>query len=104
MGDLCNAAFLALDMTLIPLEVAGIMSMTPILNVLGVFVTIWWTFDMLLSFCAGYQHKGIVELRLSATACAYTRSWFFVDFLLVGMDWVTMILTYLAAGSIRQSA
>jgi len=102
--DIFNAFVMAFDLTLIPLEVAGIVSITSVLRLLGLLVTIWWTLDMLLSFCAGYQHKGIVELRLSSTACAYIRSWFALDFVLVGIDWFTLILAHLDSSGIARSA
>jgi len=63
----------------------------------GVIVTVWWTLDMLFSFFQGYNHRGVVEMRPTKTACAYLRSWFLLDFTLVALDWATLLMTALTS-------
>lgn len=50
---------------------------------------LFWTFDIGASFLTGYTlETGELTLRLSHIAWRYMRTWFVIDLLLVGMDWM----------------
>jgi len=89
--DMGNMLLLAYDLVTIPLEAAGVVDPGFVYTVLGAFVTVWWTVDMCTSFCMGFQHKGVVEMRLKKTAMAYLKGWFVLDFVLVMIDWTTLL-------------
>mmetsp|Transcript_70469 Transcript_70469/g.199861 ORF Transcript_70469/g.199861 Transcript_70469/m.199861 type:complete len:714 (-) Transcript_70469:147-2288(-) len=49
---------------------------------------IFWTLDIFMAFVSGYNHGGIVEMRVGKVARHYLRTWFFPDILIVLTDWV----------------
>ena len=48
---------------------------------------IFWTLDIFLSFFTGYYEKGRLELSQSRIAINYLKTWFFLDIIVVGIDW-----------------
>mmetsp|Transcript_49850 Transcript_49850/g.115770 ORF Transcript_49850/g.115770 Transcript_49850/m.115770 type:complete len:711 (-) Transcript_49850:82-2214(-) len=49
--------------------------------------TCFWTLDIPRSFLSGYHGQGIVEMRPSAVAKHYLKTWFIFDFLIIVVDW-----------------
>jgi len=57
--------------------------------------TVFWTADIPFTFLSGYHAGGVVEMRPPKIAKAYLKSWFWVDILIVLLDW---LLLFLASG------
>jgi len=93
--DSLSLMFMAYELITIPLESSGLIH-APLgsgLWIVGMVSTFWWTADLIFSFCRGFQANGVTELRLHKTACAYLKSYFIMDLVIVSMDWVTIILS-----------
>lgn len=65
----------------------------------------YWSLDMVLSFLTGTFVNSQLELRVKVVAKSYLRSWFFFDFFVVSVQWVTEPLSDRAlsgrAGALR---
>ncbi|CAJ1347005.1 unnamed protein product, partial [Effrenium voratum] len=56
---------------------------------------IYWLADMPLQLFAGYNtYEGKVEKRFSRTSWRYFKTWFFLDLIIVSLDWITLIGQY----------
>ncbi|CAK0791500.1 unnamed protein product [Prorocentrum cordatum] len=53
---------------------------------------IFFTIDIPLSSATGFHDKGYVELRPGRVLQAYLTSWFFLDLLIVSLDWIVLVL------------
>eukprot|EP00443_Scrippsiella_acuminata_P014477 CAMPEP_0115186288 /NCGR_PEP_ID=MMETSP0270-20121206/9905_1 /TAXON_ID=71861 /ORGANISM="Scrippsiella trochoidea, Strain CCMP3099" /LENGTH=873 /DNA_ID=CAMNT_0002599409 /DNA_START=83 /DNA_END=2704 /DNA_ORIENTATION=+ len=51
----------------------------------------YWSLDIPCTFFVGYYVNGMLEVRCSKTAKRYMKTWFFVDLLIVILDWVLII-------------
>jgi len=49
----------------------------------------FWTLDIGASFLTGFESGGIIELRPSAVANRFLRTWFVLDIFVVLVDWTT---------------
>jgi len=88
--DLISVAVLLLDIILIPLMLLPPQEGEPLAG-MGLFITSFWTTDILISFMSGYHDLGFVEMRPGKIARKYVRGWFVMDVLIVGVDWGSMI-------------
>jgi len=63
----------------------------------------FWTLDIPLSFFTGYMvTNGSIELRFSAIAFRYVKSWLALDVIVVSADWLEFILeTFSGASALR---
>jgi hypothetical protein len=91
--DIGSALMLSYDAVMIPMG-----AFTP-LDSLGFVIMDWitlfyWTIDMLLSFLTGYVSQGITQMSLKLIAKNYLRSWFCVDLLIIGPEWIFSIMHY----------
>ncbi|CAE7591559.1 Kcnh1 [Symbiodinium pilosum] len=70
--------------------------------VMGVLSSIYWTFDIPLSFLVGFavQDKGIIEMRLRKIAWNYLKSWLPLDVAIVAIDWVINFLDWTSSESV----
>lgn len=55
-------------------------------------IVVFWTLDIALSFITGTYVEGQLEMRFRKTNRIYLRSWFPVDVLVTGSEWVTILL------------
>jgi len=59
----------------------------------------FWTFDMPMSFLSGcVTHDGAIEMRPPKLAKRYLKSWFALDCLVVGIDWLEILAAAVAEG------
>jgi len=87
--DVLAAIFLAYDLCLIPMGVFD-MNRRGFLFVMSVLVMFYWSLDIVANFLVGYQLRdGEVEMRFLAIVRRYLKTWFFVDCVIVGLDWMT---------------
>jgi len=97
--DISSLLLVLYDMVVIPLGFFEPPEST-FLTLMEWVTRIFWTLDMPLSFLSGYvTGTGSIELRFSKIARRYSRSWFSLDLLVVGVDWLDLLLSA-AAGSL----
>ncbi|CAK8985357.1 unnamed protein product [Durusdinium trenchii] len=78
--------FLLRDIFFIPLQLFDVPA-AYLMQWLDTTSLIFWTLDIFLSFFTGYYQKGRLELKHRKIACNYVKTWFFLDVLVVGIDW-----------------
>lgn len=84
--DLFGMIFLLRDIFFIPLQLFNIPD-TYVIEWLDNASLIFWSIDIILSFFTGYYEKGRLELHHKRIACNYIKTWFFLDVVVVGIDW-----------------
>lgn len=66
--------------------------------------TCFWTWNLLFSFFLGYHSDdGVIEMRPARIAHHYIRRWFIFDFVLVALDWVSLIVYIVEQANSRES-
>mmetsp|Transcript_71258 Transcript_71258/g.196724 ORF Transcript_71258/g.196724 Transcript_71258/m.196724 type:complete len:915 (+) Transcript_71258:821-3565(+) len=89
--DVMSIFLVVYDMVMIPLQLFELPE-TLISDMLSWTTRLFWTWDLVMSFCTGYVRKdGIIENRLWKIAKSYICSWFLIDILIVGIDWVEVL-------------
>jgi len=89
--DIASIVLVIYDMVMIPLQLFDIPESTASL-VFQWTTRLFWTCDIVLSFFTGVlQPNGSIEYRLAKIAKHYLSTWFAVDFLIVGSDWVEVL-------------
>jgi len=88
--DLLSLLVVGYDILLIPLAAFNL-EQSALLYSMMVFITIFWSFDICLTFFIGYHDEGIVELRPHKIMKRYIRNLFVLDVTLVLFDWVLII-------------
>lgn len=97
--DIFGILMLAHDLVMIPLGVfdkgtdgmGG--SYQAFTKRLEIFVIVFWSLDILVSFMTGYySDEGFVELSHSKIAKKYMVSWLPLDLVIVSTDWVGIVL------------
>mmetsp|Transcript_102333 Transcript_102333/g.330108 ORF Transcript_102333/g.330108 Transcript_102333/m.330108 type:complete len:328 (-) Transcript_102333:51-1034(-) len=61
----------------------------------------YWVLDVLLSFRAGYQKHGKLEMRPKFIARRYVKTWFAPDILLLGIQVLSFAVDEVPGGSLR---
>lgn len=84
--DMMGMLFLLRDIFFIPLQLFDVPA-AYLMQWLDTTSLIFWTLDIFLSFFTGYYQKGRLELKHRKIACNYVKTWFFLDVLVVGIDW-----------------
>jgi len=97
--DMLSLLLLLYDLTVIPAVVAWELPQTAITLTLMWVTLCFWTFDVLLNFFRGYDKGGYLQMDPYAVAMNYLRSYFALDFGIVGADWLSMLLAKLAESS-----
>ncbi|CAK0889093.1 unnamed protein product [Prorocentrum cordatum] len=86
-----GAVLLLYDMIMTPLLLMPV-HMHSAFRFMSQVITVYWTLDMMRSFITGFETRKGIEMRHRQVAIAYMRSWFLLDFLIVGMDWARFFL------------
>lgn len=68
------------DSLLLPFVLAWDPPITALLAAGQYIALVFWTTDMMLSFCTGFYHEGEVVLDLHRVVAHYLRGWFWLDF------------------------
>jgi len=84
--DLLGALFLVWDLVIVPLQCFDLPYSTGIWA-FNLVTTCFWTLDIITSFFVGYHFKGFVIMDPKRVAMRYLKSWFFLDLVIVTMDW-----------------
>ncbi|CAE7254380.1 AKT1 [Symbiodinium sp. CCMP2592] len=68
----------------------------------GVLSSIYWTFDIPLSFLVGFaiQDQGVIEKDLQKIAWNYCTGWLSLDLAIVTIDWVINFLDWTSSSSV----
>ncbi|CAE7597734.1 Kcnh7 [Symbiodinium microadriaticum] len=68
----------------------------------GVLSSIYWTFDIPLSFLVGFaiQDQGVIEKDLKKIAWNYCTGWLSLDLAIVTIDWVINFLDWTSSSSV----
>jgi len=83
------------DMVMIPISLAYLdeeSGKEGFFNVMYWFVLLFWTADIPLSFSTGFFRNGVVEMLPGSIARHYIHTWFALDVLIVGSDWLGILL------------
>jgi len=91
--DIFTMVLIWYDLLTIPMEFSGLLGEGKLIQVFTWLMTVCWTIDLFQGFFRGYEEHGIVELRLKNVMFSYLKSWFFLDFALVALDWIIALLT-----------
>jgi len=90
LWDVLAAVMLAYDGFLTPMMVFDIPE-SLFTFLMAVLVMLYWTIDLCISFCAGYElADGGLELRFRYTAWRYLTTWFALDVVVLSVDWMTL--------------
>ena len=92
--DIASIAVVSYDVLTVPLVAFKGMD-SELFKTIGLGTTVFWTADIPFTFLSGYHAGGVVEMRPPKIAKAYLKSWFWVDILIVLLDW---LLLFLASG------
>jgi len=88
--DLLSLLVVGYDILLIPLAAFNL-EQSVFISSMMVLTTIFWSFDICLTFFIGYHEEGIVELRPHKIMKRYIRNLFVLDVSLVLFDWLLII-------------
>lgn len=91
MWDMLSLLSVAHDVLTVPLLAFDVME-TQFVQVSSLLTTVFWTFDMPISFVSGYYVGGAIEMRPWSIAKHYMRRWFAVDLLILLTDWTLFSL------------
>jgi hypothetical protein len=58
----------------------------------GFVTTIFWTLDIPFTFLSGFHAGGVIEMRPKQIARNYLKSWFWIDFFIVLLDWMLYLM------------
>eukprot|EP00928_Gymnodinium_smaydae_P086413 TRINITY_DN7049_c0_g5_i1.p1 TRINITY_DN7049_c0_g5~~TRINITY_DN7049_c0_g5_i1.p1 ORF type:complete len:830 (-),score=81.00 TRINITY_DN7049_c0_g5_i1:304-2793(-) len=77
----------------IPVQIAFNPSSLRVSSAIEYVLTVFWTFDMCLSFNCGYvDHLGREVMDRRLIASRYLKTWFLVDFAVVLPDWIFLVI------------
>mmetsp|Transcript_54480 Transcript_54480/g.129864 ORF Transcript_54480/g.129864 Transcript_54480/m.129864 type:complete len:792 (+) Transcript_54480:127-2502(+) len=87
--DIIGAILLGFEALIIPMAVFDLPE-DGLLFAARVFLMFYWSLDMIGSFTVGYHRAdGEIEMRCKHVAWRYFTTWFFLDLIIVSLDWVT---------------
>jgi hypothetical protein len=91
--DLASMVLVLNDMVMIPFGFFDPEETTGLI-VLSWITRLFWSSDMPMSFLSGYiAADGCIEMRPTRVAKRYMKSWFALDCLVVGVDWMEFIMS-----------
>jgi hypothetical protein len=90
--DVVGIPVLAWDLITIPMQVFQIGD-TPLMLTMGWVTLIYWTIDIPVTFVTGYfNHDGDLIMSLGQIRHHYLRGFFFLDFIIIAADWVSIFI------------
>lgn len=93
MWDLCGLIFVAFDIVMIPLVQMVLRKPSSHVTSLYLIANIFWTLDIAVSFVsATVTDKGALETSFVEIAQQYSRSWLFLDIVMVLPEWIWLAL------------
>jgi hypothetical protein len=98
--DFVGAILIFVDLFAIPVTIMFQPEDTAFSIGMDWFTLLFWTINMGLSITVGYVHKGITIMSPVRILVHYFKTWFIIDLLVVGPDWIFTIANMSAdAGS-----
>jgi len=97
MWDVIGLVLIGYDLIMIPFQAFDPPRST-FTDILDWFGTVFWTLDIPGSFFVGFQHEGIMNMRVDRIALHYAKTWLPFDLMVVSIDW-----SLFALGAISQS-
>jgi len=95
--DLASLFLVVYDMVMIPLSLFDLPE-TPFLEFMTWCTRLFWTADIPLTFFSGYvSSTGHIELQRSVIASRYLKTWLAADAIIVGMDWLELLISAILA-------
>lgn len=88
--DLFSILCMFYDVLMIPMQVFPFPS-TVVTRVLDFCTVVFWTLDIPFTFLSGFQSQGILEMRPRKIAKSYFKTLFFVDLVIVAVDWFILL-------------
>lgn len=88
LWDLSSVILLSYDVVTIPLQFFRVEFPLG----LQVFLSCFWTIDMICGPFVGFYDKGLLDMRLSRTVKKYVCTWCLFDITVVGIDWIMLYL------------
>jgi len=92
--DLAGLVLILYDTVAIPLGAFGyeqIRGVNVFYETMDWTTLVFWTLDMFQSFCTGYFSEGQQVMQLRKIWMHYIQTWFFIDILVIGPEWVMMV-------------
>jgi len=96
--DIMSAFLLTVDVILIPLSVFG-PSREGFIENAEWFTLVFWTLDMFMSCLTGVFVKGATVMEPVVILKTYLRTWFLLDIVVVGPDWLFRMLAFASSSS-----
>eukprot|EP00929_Paragymnodinium_shiwhaense_P011585 TRINITY_DN11751_c0_g1_i1.p1 TRINITY_DN11751_c0_g1~~TRINITY_DN11751_c0_g1_i1.p1 ORF type:complete len:873 (+),score=182.78 TRINITY_DN11751_c0_g1_i1:92-2710(+) len=92
--DVASLLVVVHDMIMIPMSVFDLPDQNLFLQAIAWSDRLFWTTDMGWSCCTGLVLKdGTVKLQFGDIIRHYMRTWFAMDFFIVGTDWAQLVLS-----------
>merc|ERR1719271_1328441 len=79
------------DCLMIPFNQAFEPEPTDGIKAIDAFLLYFWTGDMIQAFSLMYYEKGILVTSRRKILCNYLKSWFCIDLIVVGPEWMSII-------------
>mmetsp|Transcript_54758 Transcript_54758/g.127794 ORF Transcript_54758/g.127794 Transcript_54758/m.127794 type:complete len:761 (-) Transcript_54758:238-2520(-) len=87
--DLIGLLFILYDTIIIPLQVFEDLGRDSFTSTMDWVTLSFWTLDMFQSFFTGYFCEGVKVMDPRRIVCNYLKTWFILDLVVVGPEWVT---------------
>lgn len=84
--DITGTLLIVYDVVVLPLKLFELEE-TAFINTMDWLTLLFWTADIVASFLVGYIDKGITVMDPKKIARHYLRTWFFIDSIIVFLDW-----------------
>jgi len=89
--DFFSFVLVGYDVFMIPMSVFELSS-SLFLVCMSWISTAFWTIDLPSSFFVSFYNDGVVEMRPIKIAQHYLKTWFFLDLVVVSVDWLFILL------------
>lgn len=90
--DLLSLFVLMADLAITPYALAWAVPFIGAYKYICMISGAFWLVDILLNFITGYYLHGELVTAPRKVVLRYLRSWFFLDIIVVGVDWMSMIV------------
>eukprot|EP00929_Paragymnodinium_shiwhaense_P100080 TRINITY_DN62125_c0_g1_i1.p1 TRINITY_DN62125_c0_g1~~TRINITY_DN62125_c0_g1_i1.p1 ORF type:complete len:996 (+),score=186.86 TRINITY_DN62125_c0_g1_i1:127-3114(+) len=84
--------FICYDLCMLPMEPFKARDLAPdVFRIIEWFICFFWTIDLLLGFRTGYYTGAQLETNSRRVATHYLKTYFVLDFFVVGMEWIARV-------------
>eukprot|EP00929_Paragymnodinium_shiwhaense_P104377 TRINITY_DN6873_c0_g2_i1.p1 TRINITY_DN6873_c0_g2~~TRINITY_DN6873_c0_g2_i1.p1 ORF type:complete len:820 (-),score=209.29 TRINITY_DN6873_c0_g2_i1:97-2556(-) len=89
--DIMGMVLIGYDCLMIPFNLAFQPPITMPIQVIDALLLYFWTLDMMQAFFLAFYDKGILVTSHRRIVCNYMRTWFIVDLVVVGPEWISIL-------------